>query len=239
MRILVVNDDGIDSAGIHCLASLASRLGEVWVAAPDSQCSAMSHRITLHSSIDVREEKDFYAEDARAYRICGTPADCVKVALEYLMPQKPDLVFSGINHGYNVGVDILYSGTIGAAMEALANGIPAMAFSSADNRDSRVPEHFLIPLVKELVESPIGCHEIWNVNFPSGDVSEVKGILRRRRICRKSAYCTVYNPGKEREGWRELSVLSIPEVKAEEGSDLAAVLGGYISVGKVSSGVLM
>lgn len=239
MRILVVNDDGIDSVGIRCLASLASHLGEVWVAAPDRECSAMSHRITLRRSIDVKMEGSFSVEGVRAYRICGTPADCVKVALDYLMPERPDLVFSGINHGYNVGVDILYSGTIGAAMEALVNGIPAMAFSSADNRDCRVPEHFLVPLVKELLQSSISPHEIWNINFPSGDVSGVRGILRDCRICDHFAYRTVYTPKGERDGWWELSVSSISEIHALEGSDLAAVLGGYISVGKVRNEVLM
>ena len=236
MRILVVNDDGIGSAGIHCLAGLAAQLGEVWVAAPDGQCSAMSHRISVYGSIDVKGEKDFPAEGVKAYRIGGTPADCVKVALDYLMPQKPDLVFSGINHGYNVGMDILYSGTVGAAMEALVNGIPAMAFSSDDNRDRRVPDHYLIPLVKELLSRKISANQIWNINFPSGDPRDVKGILEDRLICPKSAYKTVYTPLEGEDG--RLSVSSILQPHAPEGTDMAAVFGGYISVGKVDSGVL-
>ena len=152
MRILVVNDDGIGSAGICCLADLAMQLGEVWVAAPEGQCSAMSHRISVYGAINVKRENDFPVRGVRAYRIGGTPSDCVKVALDHLMPEKPDLVFSGINHGYNVGVDILYSGTVGAAMEALVNGIPAMAFSSDDNRDRRVPEIRYFPPCSTLPE---------------------------------------------------------------------------------------
>ncbi len=238
MRILVVNDDGIDSAGICCLADLATQLGEVWVAAPDSQCSAMSHRISVYGTIDVKKENDFPVEGVRAYRIGGTPADCVKVALEYLMPKKPDLVFSGINHGYNVGVDILYSGTVGAAMEALVNKIPAMAFSSDDNTDRRVPDHYLIPLVRDLLSREIGENQIWNINFPSGDPRKVKGILEERMICPKSAYETVYTLQEKQGEAVKLRISSVLQTNAQEGTDMAAVFGGYISVGKVSSGAL-
>ncbi len=238
MRILVVNDDGIGSAGICCLADLAMQLGEVWVAAPEGQCSAMSHRISVYGAINVKRENDFPVRGVRAYRIGGTPADCVKVALDHLMPEKPDLVFSGINHGYNVGVDILYSGTVGAAMEALVNGIPAMAFSSDDNRDRRVPDRYLIPVVKDLLSREIGGNQIWNINFPSGDPRDVKGILRDRLICPKSAYETVYTPLEGQGEDVKLAVSSIRQSEAPEGTDMAAVFGGYISIGKVDSGVL-
>ena len=126
MRILIVNDDGIRSPGLISLAKMAVQLGEVWVVAPDNQCSAMSQRISVFGSIHVREVLDFPVEHVQAWSISGSPADCVKVALSYVMKEKPDVVFSGINNGYNVGVDILYSGTVGAAVEALVNGIPAI-----------------------------------------------------------------------------------------------------------------
>ena len=131
-KILLVNDDGIRADGLAFLARLASRLGEVTVAAPDSQCSAMSHRITVHGELTVKKVS-FPVPEVTAYSVSGTPADCVKVALHYLLSEKPDIVFSGINRGYNAGVDILYSGTVGAAMEALVNGIPAIAFSNEAN----------------------------------------------------------------------------------------------------------
>ena len=105
-KILLVNDDGIRADGLILLARLASRLGEVTVAAPDSQCSAMSHRITVHGELRVKKV-DFPAGGVTAYSVSGTPADCVKVALHYLLSEKPDIVFSGINRGYNAGVDIL------------------------------------------------------------------------------------------------------------------------------------
>ena len=106
MRIMVVNDDGIESDGIRRLAGMAAELGEVWVVAPRHQCSAMSHCITVRGSLHMKEES-FPVPGVKAYSVDGTPADCVKVGIKYLLPQKPDIVFSGINCGYNVGADIL------------------------------------------------------------------------------------------------------------------------------------
>ena len=123
MRILIVNDDGIRSSGLISLARMAVELGEVWVAAPESQCSAMSHRISVFGAVGVQPEPDFPVNGVKAYSISGSPADCVKVALAYIMKERPDVVFSGINNGYNVGIDILYSGTVGAAMEALRRSL--------------------------------------------------------------------------------------------------------------------
>ena len=117
MRILVVNDDGIQAPGIRKLAELARQFGEVTVAAPKHQCSGMSHRITVDAGLEIARV-DFPVEGVEAYSIDGTPADCVKVAISNIMKEKPDIVFSGINRGYNIGYDILYSGTVGAAMEA-------------------------------------------------------------------------------------------------------------------------
>ena len=104
MRILVVNDDGIEAAGIVRLAAMAKELGEVWVVAPDAQCSAMSQRITVRGELQLQKRDDFPVDGVEAYSLSGTPADCVKVAVEYLMKEVlPDIVFSGINKGYNVG----------------------------------------------------------------------------------------------------------------------------------------
>lgn len=107
MRILVVNDDGIQAPGIRKLAELARQFGEVTVAAPKHQCSGMSHRITVDAGLEIARV-DFPVEGVEAYSIDGTPADCVKVAISNIMKEKPDIVFSGINRGYNIGYDILY-----------------------------------------------------------------------------------------------------------------------------------
>ena len=155
MKILVANDDGIRSPGLEHLVRMARNLGEVWVVAPSGQCSAMSQRISVFGTLDLQPVPDYPVEGVRAWTVSGSPADCVKVALACVMPEKPDLVFSGINQGYNVGTDILYSGTIGVTMEALANGIPAMAFSTENGEDLRVADAWMLPLVRELLEQPI------------------------------------------------------------------------------------
>jgi len=176
MRILVVNDDGIKAPGIKRLVQMAAGLGEVWVVAPAAQCSAMSHRITVRGDLEVKPY-DFPATGVTAYSVGGTPADCVKVALGCLMTEKPDIVFSGINAGYNVGRDILYSGTIGAAMEALCWGVPAIAFSVAEEDECEVLNTYLEPVAKELISKTLPQNEIWNVNFPGCTLEEYKGIL--------------------------------------------------------------
>ena len=122
-NILIVNDDGIESYGIAKLAAMAANFGDVWVVAPEGQCSGMSQRLTIFSELNV-QEREFPATVRAAYSVSGTPADCVKVALKSLLPVWPDYVFSGINAGFNAGYDIAYSGTVGAAMEAVLHDIP-------------------------------------------------------------------------------------------------------------------
>ena len=166
LNILIANDDGIDSPGIVRLAEAAAKFGSVWVAAPSSQCSGMSQKLTIFGEFLVSRPA-FPVDVMDAWSIGGTPADCVKLAVNFLMPVKPDVVFSGINFGYNTGFDIAYSGTVGAAMEALINGIPAIAFSSQHDGSSDVTDKYLVPVIEELLSSPIGRGEIWNVNFPA------------------------------------------------------------------------
>ena len=126
MKILVVNDDSIHAPGIALLAKAAMELGEVTVVAPAHQCSAMSQKITIRGDMRVDQVADFPVPVKAAYMVDGTPADCVKIAMQYLLEERPDYVFSGINDGYNAGFDIAYSGTLGAAFEAVMNGVPAI-----------------------------------------------------------------------------------------------------------------
>src|SRR3954465_13152614 len=125
MRLLATNDDGILAHGIECLCAAAEPLGEVTVVAPDREQSATSHSLTLHHPLRPVRRGD------NTWQVDGTPTDCVMLALEALMPEKPDFVLSGINHGQNMGEDVLYSGTVAAAMEGLALGIPSIAVSFA------------------------------------------------------------------------------------------------------------
>lgn len=176
MRILVVNDDGIQAPGIRKLAELAKEFGEVTVAAPKRQCSGMSHRITVDLGMEIAKV-DFPVEGVEAYSIDGTPADCVKLAIRNVLEEKPDVVFSGINKGYNIGYEILYSGTVGAAMEALVHGVPAIAYSQDDTADYAVVEKYFGELTEILLKQKIGEGQIWNVNFPNCAAEEVKGTL--------------------------------------------------------------
>ena len=238
MRILVVNDDGIKSAGISSLARMAAAFGEVWVVAPDNQCSAMSQRVTAFGSITVKPEADFPVEGVHAFSVSGTPADCVKAALQQIMPFAPDVVFSGINNGYNVGVDILYSGTVGAAMEALTNGIPAIAFSAESAKDLRAAEKFLPEITRDLMEWEISFYEIWNVNVPSCSPEEIRGVSYDRTPSCHHFYHLIYEPAERPEGGMELKIGGNCCQEAESGSDIYAVLGKYISVGKIENAVL-
>src|ERR671920_1252435 len=125
MRFLITNDDGILAHGIECLAEAAQPLGDVYVVAPDREQSATSHSLSLHHPLRPIKRAD------RRWQVDGTPTDCVMLAVEALLPGRPDFVLSGINHGQNMGEDVLYSGTVAAAMEGLSLGIPSVAVSFA------------------------------------------------------------------------------------------------------------
>ena len=237
MKILVVNDDGIDEKGIHILAEAAKELGEVWVVAPDRQCSAMSQCITVRGELAVRK-REFPVEGVHAYSVSGTPADCVKVALLHILPQKPDIVFSGINFGYNAGQDILYSGTVGAAVEALSNGIPAIAFSNEANDIYDVVEKYLLSIAKDLSGRSLPSDTLWNVNFPGCSLEDYQGILENRIPADTQFYQDYYEVKEQSENGFLLEAGGNPIKEAQEGTDIRAVMDRYISIGTITSGVL-
>lgn len=237
MRILVVNDDGIDSKGIEKLAAMACSLGSVYVVAPDSQCSAMSQKITVRGEMQLKK-RQFPVENVQAYSLSGTPADCVKVAVEYLMDAKPDVVFSGINQGYNIGLEVAYSGTVAAAMEAIFKGIPAIAFSVEMNEIYDVTDEYLLPLTKELLTKEIAPNEIWNVNFPGCRLEEYRGTLWNRTLGQTQFFLDHYDAKDISTDVQKLSLAGVPVTKALEGTDIRAVMDRYISVGKIRSMIL-
>ena len=235
MNILIVNDDSIDAPGIAVLARAAAELGRVWVAAPAEQCSAMSQKLTLRELISVEKVTDFPASVAGAWRIGGTPVDCVKVALDWLLEEKPDVVLSGINNGYNCGQDIAYSGTLGAAFEAQRHGISAIAFSTAADRYLPEAEPYLLPLLRELTENRAEHGTVWNVNFPAVKESRpLRGILRNTLVCPVSMYRENYVPVTDAHGVTMLECRGIPtpDELIPAGTDAAAVRAGYISIGQ-------
>ena len=238
-NILVVNDDGIASEGIRLLAEKAAHFGDVWIVAPAEQCSGMSQRITIFEPLPIRKEP-FPVEVKGAWSVGGTPADCVKAAVNRLLPVEPDYLFSGINHGYNAGFDVAYSGTIGAAMEGLMKGIPSFAFSSDFNSDFSLVEREILPILEELLSRPIERNALWNVNFPGCKIEEYRGILRGRRLAEMQLYLDRYGfeEQPDRRLWMVNRSIPAPADLAPEGTDIHAVLNGFISIGKVFCKVL-
>ncbi|PSR21735.1 MAG: 5'/3'-nucleotidase SurE [Sulfobacillus acidophilus] len=167
MHILISNDDGIQARGIQTLRRLLEIDYEVSVVAPERQQSAMGHAITMHKPLYARPL--VYGPHSRGWRVNGTPADCVKLALGALLASPPDLMLSGINHGSNLGQDVFYSGTVSAAMEAMFLGVPAVALSLED--DAMDGFSWVATFVRwwlaqpQFVPPPSGV--VYNVNFPS------------------------------------------------------------------------
>ncbi|MBR6328920.1 MAG: 5'/3'-nucleotidase SurE [Lachnospiraceae bacterium] len=238
MKILITNDDGINSKGIKELARAAMELGDVYVVAPEGECSAMSQHISVRERL-LAKKHDFPLPVKESYSVSGTPADCVKVALAFLLKEKPDFVFTGINNGYNAGGDIIYSGTCCAAMEALLGGVPAIAFSNKMNGSYETVDEYLLPIMKELINEECAPNEIRNVNFPGVSLGEYKGILRDRKIAPFQYYLNTYEVNYTEEGV-ELLAGGVPyaDKLPLDDTDMSALFNGYISIGKVACHVL-
>ena len=164
MKILITNDDGINADGLVRLARVAKELGEVYVVAPMHQQSANSHSLTLSRSFEA-VRVDFPVLDVKAYAVDGTPSDCVRIGVLNIV-NKPDIVLSGINYGFNLASDIQYSATCGAAFEAVFQKVKAIAFSEAANNVHEVSDHYLKDILAYLIDKPFMPNKIYNVNFP-------------------------------------------------------------------------
>ena len=230
MRILLTNDDGILAHGLECLHRAVEPLGEVTIVAPDREQSATSHSLTLHHPVRP------VSRGERKWQVDGTPTDCVMLAVEALMPERPDFVLSGINHGQNMGEDVLYSGTVAAAMEGLSLGIPsiALSFAGGDLRaDTKVLNEqiaVLTPLLKHLLGLPaFPAHTLLNVNLPPLRGGEIRG-MKLTRLGRR-----VYSDSLQRmkDPWgREIFWIGGGSVAwtGEADSDFQAIKDGFISV---------
>ena len=177
MRLLLCNDDGINAKGIRTLAEKLSKTAEVFVVAPDRERSATGHGITVYKPLMVTEMQ--LCEKVVAWSVSGTPADCVKLGLDELLPAPPDLVISGINNGANLSTDVLYSGTVSAAIEAIINGIPAIAVSlvndnSDDSEDFDYAAVFIENLVSNFASKGFFPGVMLNINVPVGKPVGVK-----------------------------------------------------------------
>ncbi|MFS4417538.1 5'/3'-nucleotidase SurE [Maribacter sp. 2307ULW6-5] len=184
--ILVTNDDGITAPGLRTLVSLMNQLGEVYVVAPDSPQSGMGHAITLDSTLySKRMRQDMAHPNVVEYSCSGTPADCVKLALKEILPRRPDLCVSGINHGANHSINVLYSGTMSAAVEAGIEGVPAIGFSLCDynwNANFEPGSDLVKTIVEQALEHPMPKDVVLNVNIPDLPKEALKGI----KVCRQA-----------------------------------------------------
>jgi 5'-nucleotidase len=182
--LLVTNDDSISAPGIRALISVMQEIGEVIVVAPDSPQSAMGHAITINNTLHLNKISAENAEITE-YSCSGTPVDCVKMAVNELMDRKPDLCVSGVNHGSNSSINVIYSGTMSAAVEAGIEGIPAIGFSLLDynwNADFEPIKPFIKKIVLQVLKNGLAEGTVLNVNFPKLATDEIKGI----KICRQA-----------------------------------------------------
>ena len=182
MKILISNDDGIAANGIRVLTETLSKEHDVYVVAPDRERSAAGHSLTLHTPLRVEELEETKNGAKRTWVTTGTPGDCVKIAISAILsPEEiPDLVISGINHGPNLGSDILYSGTVSCAMEGAMMGIPSIAVSLAsmqsDYEDFIYPAKFVNALIHKLKDFQFPPKSILNVNIPALDEDDIAGV---------------------------------------------------------------
>ncbi|MBI4962659.1 MAG: 5'/3'-nucleotidase SurE [Desulfomonile tiedjei] len=227
--ILLTNDDGIHAEGLRHLRMAADALGQVWIVAPESEQSAVGHSITLYDPIKVHEitkNGAFYG-----YGIGGTPADSVKLALYSLLPRTPDLVISGINNGANLGINVLYSGTVSAATEAAILGVPSLAVSVAKKKDP--PFHWVLPhvavLARWVLKNGLPPGVALNVNVPALPPEQVRGYkLTRQGLARfRERFEQREDPRGNHYYW-----LSGEPTAQETGDriDVTAVTDGYVSV---------
>jgi 5'-nucleotidase len=229
--ILVTNDDGIVAPGIRALTEVAAQFGEVIVVAPDAPQSGKGHAITIHDPLRLRKVNVF--EGIEAWECSGTPVDCVKLAKHVLLKGRNiDLCVSGINHGSNSSINIIYSGTMSAAMEASVEGINSIGFSLCDfsfDADFSAAKVWAEKIIRQMLAHPLQEGKLLNVNIPKLPVSEIKGA----KVCRQcdGRWVEEFIEGRD-PGGRPYYWLSGKFVNQDEGTDTDewALHNGYISI---------
>lgn len=229
MTILLTNDDGWDAPGIAKLAEIALQFTkDVYVVAPAGQRSAISHGITVRDALRV-ERVAFPVPVKAAYSCSGTPADCVKLAIRELLPVKPDYVFSGINFGFNLAYDTVYSGTVSAAMEGMYYGVESYAIST-DGDQYELVDRYLLDILKNCMGHKLESHAIWNINFPACGLAGYQGILHTKPGS-FSQYLDFFEKIEVAEGVWDYKMSNVPCLYEEPDTDVDAVKTGYISIG--------
>ncbi len=242
MKLLISNDDGISAMGVRSLANgLAAAGHEVFVVCPDGERSATGHGLTLHQPIRAEPVESIFHPTIRAWACSGTPADCVKLALWSLLDGMPDLVLAGINHGANLGTDVLYSGTVSAAMEGLIEGIPGIAMSltsygASGARDFSAAATFAQSLVAQIAAEPLPEAMLLNVNVPPGEATTIAGVALTRQGIRR--YIDVFDKRADPRGktyyWLAGEVIEDieqpPDLATPMPTDVQAIRDRLISV---------
>ena len=228
--ILITNDDGINAPGIRSLVESVKDLGEVIVVAPDSPQSGMGHAITIGTPLRLNKVEVF--EGIASWECSGTPADCVKLARDKILHRKPDICLSGINHGANHSINIIYSGTMSAAMEAAIEGVPSIGLSLLDYKfdaDFTVAKQVAHTLTRRMLAKPMPEHILLNVNIPITTLTDFKGL----KICRQ-AYAKWAEEFDHRVDPRGKDyywmVGKFVNMDQHSGSDVDALKAGYASV---------
>jgi 5'-nucleotidase len=223
IRILVTNDDGHFSPGIHALATALRPLGDVVIVAPQTEASAVGHALTLRRPLRVEQVSE------GVYAVDGTPTDCVNIAVDQILTYKPDLIVSGINKGFNIGDDVTYSGTVAGALEGALLGFPAIAVSQQFTRDAwdfSVAADCAARVAEAVLKQPLPARTFLNINVPLGEIKGIKATVQARRnhitkVARRE------DPRGRAYFWIEEAV---DEWDLDEQSDHHAVKSGYISV---------
>lgn len=232
LSILVTNDDGITAAGIAQLVQVGLKFGKVTVVAPDKPQSGMGHAITISSPLRLTSVSIFEEWGVEAFSCSGTPVDCVKLAKDQILHHAPDICLSGINHGSNAAINVIYSGTMSAAMEAAIEGINAIGFSSLNydpSADLSACAHYAEQIIRQCLERGFPASRLLNVNFPNLPLEAIKGI----KICRQAEakweqiYEKRYDPFKRPYYWLTGDFAN-EDTHAD--SDWTALMQGYVSV---------
>ncbi|MCQ2754286.1 MAG: 5'/3'-nucleotidase SurE [bacterium] len=234
MKILISNDDGLLANGIHALIEALAPKHEVYVVAPDRERSAAGHSLTLHTPLRVEEVDPKYGAK-RCWMTTGTPGDCVKLAINAILAEeeKPDLVISGINHGPNLGADILYSGTVSCAMEGAMMGYPSIATSLASMRceyeDFKVTAQFIAEFIEKLDTYKIPPKTLLNINVPGLEKEDIAGIAVTELGSRMftDEYEKRVDPRGKVYYWMAGELITEPDDAA---TDISAVRNNLISV---------
>ena len=230
MKLLLTNDDGIFAKGLHTLAKELEKDHEVVIVAPESEKSATGHAITISNPLLVKKV-ELPGIKSKAYSVSGTPADCVRVALDKLVEDKVDMVLSGINMGLNLGMDVLYSGTVSAAIEANIYNIPSIAVS-AEYKDGKACYEIGAKYAKDVLEkskeNSIRNNIVLNVNTPCLDKEEVKGI----QVCKigEVIYDYYFVENDNGNGDLTLKIKGREDKQFKEGTDRHFLKEGYVTV---------